>query len=81
MTRMSLALVLALAVGSYCAPGYAQNAGTKHATPAHKSAATPVPKVTPKVTKKRVKAVPTDPAVAPEKEPIGTPAGLFDFTG
>jgi hypothetical protein len=77
MTRMSLALVLALAVGSYAAPGHAQNAGTKHATPAHKSAATPVPKVT----KKRVKAVPPDPAVAPEKEPIGTPAGLFDFTG
>jgi hypothetical protein len=78
MTRFSLALIVALAVGSYSTHGQAQNASEQNATPTHHNGQTHGAKVK----QKNSEGVRTHRASARVKAapPKAIPVGIFEFT-
>ena len=83
MKRMSLALVLAAAVGSFGTQGLAQAAGTKQATASHVSKAHAPRTHAVMARQKSAKTVRAHKAVLPVKSraPKGTADGIYSFTG
>jgi hypothetical protein len=82
MKWMSLALVLAAAVGSFGTEGFAQAAGTQQATASHVSKAHAARTHAVMVRQKSAKTVRAHKAVLPKSwAPKGTADGIYSFTG